>query len=417
MGMPMFDVPSRRTIVRDILQMYVDMKTSLMKQFRESKVQGEFVGKCIELVLLDWGIDRIFTIIVDNASSNKTVILYVKIKLKSWNADGLILDGKWNSTYLMLSSSLKFVKAFDRTNDEDRHYQNYFMETENEPKKIEPPNFEYWENANEFVQFLKTFDDVTLQFSATLSVTSNLYFHKWGKINNQLTLRGDGNHLKLQYMSYCFAVLYGAGSSESITANIKDALVELYESYNALYGGSGGSGGSTNGGGSVDETPLFCSGEIDDSSIFDLSVTFSETVEKQDNVRAMNEVERYLLESVERKRPNFDVLTWWNVNSACYPILVLIAKDVFAMPISTVASESAFSGGGRVLDSFQSSSLNPKMVECLICTQNRLQDTYRTNQLGKAIMNTQNDAFYGAINKFYGAMKNFKNFNIMDCFY
>ena len=31
------------------------------------------------------------------------------------------------------------------------------------------------------------------------------------------------------------------------------------------------------------------------------------------------------------------------------------------------------------------------MVECLICTQNWLQATYRTNQLEEAIMNAQND--------------------------
>ena len=37
--------------------------------------------------------------------------------------------------------------------------------------------------------------------------------------------------------------------------------------------------------------------------------------------------------------------------------------------MSTVSSESAFSTGGRVLDSFRS-SLNPSTVEALICTQN-----------------------------------------------
>jgi len=37
--------------------------------------------------------------------------------------------------------------------------------------------------------------------------------------------------------------------------------------------------------------------------------------------------------------------------------------------VSTVASESAFSTGGRILDSFKSSS-SPKTVEALICTQN-----------------------------------------------
>ncbi|KAK2635549.1 hypothetical protein Ddye_030341 [Dipteronia dyeriana] len=121
---------------------------------------------------------------------------------------------------------------------------------------------------------------------------------------------------KLQYVSYFFTVLYGVGSCESITANIKDALVELYESYNALYGGSGGGGsGSTNGGGSVDEIPLFCGGEIDDSSILTFRSLF---------------LRRLRSTMVEMRRKGLD---------------------------------------------------------------------------------------FGAINAFYGAMKNFKNFNFMDCIY
>ncbi|KAH0996846.1 hypothetical protein GBA52_020710 [Prunus armeniaca] len=46
-------------------------------------------------------------------------------------------------------------------------------------------------------------------------------------------------------------------------------------------------------------------------------------------------------------------------------------KDVFAVPVSTVASESAFSTGGRIIDHFRS-SLTPKMVEALTCGQNWL---------------------------------------------
>jgi len=42
---------------------------------------------------------------------------------------------------------------------------------------------------------------------------------------------------------------------------------------------------------------------------------------------------------------------------------------ILSIPVSTISSESAFSTGGRVLDSFRS-SLNPSIVEALICTQN-----------------------------------------------
>ncbi|XP_021823899.1 uncharacterized protein LOC110765131 isoform X2 [Prunus avium] len=48
-----------------------------------------------------------------------------------------------------------------------------------------------------------------------------------------------------------------------------------------------------------------------------------------------------------------------------------IAKDILAIQVSTVASESCFSTGGRVIDAFRS-SLTPRSVEALICMQNWL---------------------------------------------
>ena len=48
-----------------------------------------------------------------------------------------------------------------------------------------------------------------------------------------------------------------------------------------------------------------------------------------------------------------------------------MAHDLLAVPISIVASESAFSTGGCVLDVFRS-CLTPKIVEALICTSDCL---------------------------------------------
>ncbi|CAL5339508.1 unnamed protein product [Camellia sinensis] len=86
-----------------------------------------------------------------------------------------------------------------------------------------------------------------------------------------------------------------------------------------------------------------------------------------------SEVDKYLEDACEKEGPNshFEILNWWKVNSSRYKILSQVARDILAIPVSTVASEAAFSTGGRVIDQFRS-SLTPKLVECLICLQDWL---------------------------------------------
>ena len=55
-----------------------------------------------------------------------------------------------------------------------------------------------------------------------------------------------------------------------------------------------------------------------------------------------------------------------------------MARDILAIPISTVSFESAFSTSRRILDAFKS-SLSPKTVETLVCSQNWLKKDYTIN--------------------------------------
>ncbi len=80
------------------------------------------------------------------------------------------------------------------------------------------------------------------------------------------------------------------------------------------------------------------------------------------------ELDRYLEELIERFTLDFDLLLWWKVNLVRYPVLSKVAKNVLAIQCSTVASEYAFSTGGRTLDQFRSSLL-PTTAEVLICYQ------------------------------------------------
>jgi len=61
-------------------------------------------------------------------------------------------------------------------------------------------------------------------------------------------------------------------------------------------------------------------------------------------------------------------LAWWKNLRDEYPILSQLARDVLAMQASPLASESAFSVGGRVVDPFRT-WLDPEMVEALVCTK------------------------------------------------
>ena len=63
---------------------------------------------------------------------------------------------------------------------------------------------------------------------------------------------------------------------------------------------------------------------------------------------------------------DFSLLSWWRCNERQYPIVSKIARDLLTPPVSTVASEAAFSLGGRVL-SDERSRLKEDILEALIC--------------------------------------------------
>ena len=70
------------------------------------------------------------------------------------------------------------------------------------------------------------------------------------------------------------------------------------------------------------------------------------------------ELQKYLNEGLEED--DKDVLTWWKVHGARYPVVAHMAHDVLAVPASTVALKSAFSACGCTLDTFRT-SLTPKV--------------------------------------------------------
>jgi len=87
-----------------------------------------------------------------------------------------------------------------------------------------------------------------------------------------------------------------------------------------------------------------------------------------------------LEEEVLPRSPDFDILLWWKLNGIKYPTLQAIAKDILAIPISTVASESAFSTSGHILSPHRS-RLHWTTLEALMCARSWLWSTENSGML------------------------------------
>ncbi|CAN1241278.1 Zinc finger BED domain-containing protein RICESLEEPER 2 [Linum perenne] len=176
---------------------------------------------------------------------------------------------------------------------------------------------------------------------------------------------------KMEIIPYSFKLIYDPTQCAELVEMVRSELHALFDLYKAEYekrvnnSQSGSVASSTQTTGVNDqESEDYCFAAFDDDN------------HTGDDPR--EELVKYRAESREvdssDKKQRFDVLAYWKASALRFPILSEMARDVLAVPISSVASESAFSTGGRVLSNFRS-SLTPAIVEALICAEDWLRST------------------------------------------
>ncbi|XP_058749703.1 zinc finger BED domain-containing protein RICESLEEPER 2-like isoform X2 [Vicia villosa] len=316
----------------------------------------------------------------------------------------LDVSTRWNSTYLMLEAAEKFKTAFDKLEDMDEDYREFFDGGDS------PPSSEDWDNVRVFVKFLKNYYEATNVFSVSTKASLHTAFPFLADIYVELKqLNMDLNGLfanvvrdmldkfkkywiditkmnqllyfgvifdpryKLRFVDWCFNDMYGQSSEtkKSLLEEINNNLSKIFMVYKQAYDNAEGSVPSMAAIVSHGETAA----TVEVTARVARQNAFQQHLQSMDSVEEETELQSYLKDKCisfsEKDKDKFDILCWWKHNVTKYPVLSQIVRDIMPTPVSTVASESAFSTGGRVLEVYRS-SLKPEMAEALICAQNWL---------------------------------------------
>ncbi|KAL4388481.1 hypothetical protein GQ457_09G023180 [Hibiscus cannabinus] len=491
---PLFDMPSRNTIKKDILDMYENgkVKTMLELEANEGRVAittdmwtsdhqnrgymavtahyvdnswtlqkriirfeyvptphtGDVIATRLMKCFLDWNIDRkLMSITVDNCSVNDAV---VELLLDRLGRDTLVVDGtlfhmrccahilnlivkdglsvigdgierirhsvifwngtpkrwekfeeaarqlristtkklctdvktRWNSTFLMLQTALSYKDVFLRC-----------VQLHGDPLYKHLPTEDDWTFATKICEKLNLFYEMTEDFSGTNYSTANLYFphicsirvalNEWVQDSNA-TISSMARRMLDKFEKYWSVVNGIMGVATLLDPRYKTDFLECY--FEDIYGPDAGyelekivqlcrdlvkeyeakmSSGS--------EPQVFSTTShtvVANKGNFKKYDTFISTKKKRKS-QVLSQLDRYLDDDVIPRTPNFDILNWWKTIGPQFPILQAIARDIYAIPVSTVASESSFSTGGRLVNP-QRNRLHPSTVEALACCQSWL---------------------------------------------
>ncbi|KAM3235471.1 zinc finger BED domain-containing protein RICESLEEPER 2-like [Capsicum annuum] len=213
----------------------------------------------------------------------------------------LDIPTRWNSTYLMLSGAVEFKNAFTNYASREivlRHYlENSYIEVGVTSSDLLSSD---WVQVKRITKFLKFVYLLTLKISGSLYVTSNIHF-----------------------LEICVVAVYLnqlIASEDTDLSNMERKMKEKFDKYWGSQVSAKGTG------------PL-------DSLIQDLQK--SKALNR--GVDSRTELDKYFGEETEDDTKEFKILLWWKMNATRFSTLSKMACDVLAVPVSSVAFESAFS--------------------------------------------------------------------------
>ncbi|KAL6841052.1 hypothetical protein ACP4OV_029021 [Aristida adscensionis] len=268
----------------------------------------------------------------------------------------------WDLTYKMIQSVLYYKDAFNHFASTDEIFLSHFHLSDEE-----------WTKLATMEKFLKPLYDITCTFLRRETKTANLYFLGVYKVHRLLDVtKGQESFMygmvedikakfdkywsenslmlacaavfdpryKLNLISYCFRKIYGDADANQHIDRVVALLRRLFTVYEKSSSAS------------VRKNDEYHTKD----DLFDDYAAPKQT----------SELDWYLESQVMDLNVDMDILVFWSGMSKCYPDLANLARDILAIPMSTVASKSAFTLREKVLNPRRSALSPPFLLEMLI---------------------------------------------------
>jgi hypothetical protein len=272
---------------------------------------------------------------------------------------------RWNSTYVMLSIALECQSVFDWLASKEKLCAHF------------KPTIDDWEFARELCGRLKIYFDATHLLSGTSYVTTNfppkicgiyLAIDKWRtsaipKVEEMSILMKDkfkkywtdvhglmevaivlDPRYKLKFMEAFYSTIYGEESTitNDEVGRVKILLYELVLEYQEFMEGMA----------TTDVAGAASRGYRAPNEGYDLMFgIFDKFLSEEPDCSyfVRTELDLYLEEPTLPRTQELDLINWWQYEGIKYPTLRKIARIFMAIPVTTIAPESVFSTGGRVM--------------------------------------------------------------------
>ncbi|CAN0917081.1 Putative AC transposase [Linum grandiflorum] len=312
---------------------------------------------------------------------------------------------RWNSTYLMLQSTIPFEMAIDflpkmnRAYEVEMNQKMYEDEEMHQKVPMGPATLQDFVKVKKMVEYLHRFYILTNLVSGTAYVTSHLFFKEMCDLldtisgferNEDLEIKMMGARMKLKVGKYwmeekelnpklnkilyiaavldprqkmrhvekCLKKVYGVSRATELIIEIKQQIREMFEEYKNMVIQQPTTSSTSNSMSKSTATVFSSYGNDNLETVVRGSCSTLIDDSDDDNAEAeTSDLDLYLQEKQFK-----EVIRKENEN------LVVDKFDIL------VASESAFSTGGRVLNDFRT-SLSPNVVEAVICYEDWLRSS------------------------------------------